>query len=342
MKLPLRQLRRHLEQGLAGCYLIAADEPLLVAEAGDAVRAAARGQGFEERNVFTAERGFRWDALESQADNLSLFASRRIVEVRMSAPRPGDAGARVLRSLAEENDPDRLVLITINARLDASASRSVWLRTIEKHGVLVDIWPVDRAQLPQWLADRAAGLGLRLSRDAAVMIAERVEGNLLAADQELQKLSILAPDAQIDEATVVDCVAASARYDVFRLSDAVLAGDARRAIQVLEGLRTEGTHPTLISWAVIRELGLVARLHGAQARGESLDSTLGRLHVWRKRQPLLKRAAGRIAPDQLRELLHQARNVDRQIKGALAGPPWPALTGLVLAAVEPRSRWLTG
>ncbi len=342
MKLPLRQLSRHLEQGLAHCYLIAADEPLLVGEAADAVRQRARQDGFDERDVFSVERGFRWDALEGQADNLSLFASKRIVEIRMHSPRPGDAGAKALRALAETPDPDRLVIITITAKLDAAASRSVWYKTIEKHGLVVQIWPIERGELPQWIVARAGRFDLRLSRGAAELMADRVEGNLLAADQELRKLAIVADGREIDEQAVLDRVGASSRYDVFRLSDAVLAGDAPRAMTVLDGLQAEGIHPTLISWAIIRELGLVARLHGAEQRGESADAALRRLHVWQKRQPLLKRAAGRIRPAQIRALLKQARDVDLAIKGATGTPAWPALTALIMAALKPRSRWLAG
>jgi DNA polymerase-3 subunit delta len=207
---------------------------------------------------------------------------------------------------------------------------------------VIDIWPVERGELPQWIAARATALGLRLNRGATELMADRVEGNLLAADQELRKLALVATDATFDEAAILDRVGSNSRFDVFRLSDAVLAGDAARAMKVLDGLRAEGTHPTLIAWAIIRELALVARLHGATARGESPDTALARLHVWRKRQPLLKRAAGRIREAQLRALLRQARDVDQTIKGALAGSAWPALTALVMAAVEPSSRWLSG
>lgn len=258
----------------------------------------------------------------------------------MSSPRPGDAGARALRDLVESPDPDRLVIVTINARLDAAAQKSVWLKTIEQHGVVVDIWPIERGELPQWVIARAQMLGLRLTRAAAELMADRVEGNLLAADQELRKLALVADGGEIDEAFVLERVGANSRFDVFRLSDAVLAGDAARALRVLDGLRAEGVHPTLIAWAIVRELTLIARVSGATRRGDSIDSVLGRLHVWRRRQPLVRRAAGRYRADELRRLMRQARDVDRTIKGAAPGPAWPALTALVMAAVEPRSRWL--
>jgi len=295
LKLPLRQLKNHLGQSLAGLYLVAADEPLLVGEAADAIRAAARRAGFDERDVWTVERGFRWENIERQADNLSLFATKRIIELRMQTPRPGDVGARIIRALAEKRDHDRLVIITINAKLDAAAARSVWVKTIEQHGALLEIWPVDRHELPAWVLARAKLHDLQLSRSAAELLADRVEGNLLAADQELRKLALASSTDVIDDAAVLDQVASNTRFDVFGLSDAVLAGDAARALKVLDGLRAEGTHPTLVAWAIVRELGVVARLQAAKRGGESIDSALGRLHVWRKRHPLLKRAAMRWA-----------------------------------------------
>lgn len=339
MKLPLRQLSRHLSQGAAGIYLVAADEPLLVGEAADAIRAAARRTGFDEREVMTVERGFRWESVGAAADSLSLFGSRKIIELRMHSPRPGDAGARTIRALAEAADPDRLVLIVIDAKLDASAARSVWVKTIERHGVVVQIWPIERAELPGWIAERASGYEIELTHRAAELLADRAEGNLLAADQELRKLSLVGHSGAIDEAEVLDQVSSSARFDVFRLGDAVLAGDAVRALRVLDGLRAEGIQPTLVSWALVRELDLVGRLHGADLRGEHPDTVLGRLRVWNRRWPLLKRAAKRWSPDALTDLIVHAGRVDRTIKGVLPGRPWSALTGLVLAAVDPRSGW---
>jgi DNA polymerase-3 subunit delta len=342
LKLPLRQLSRHLSQDVAGIYLVAADEPLLVGEATDAIRAAARSAGFDEREVMTVERGFRWESVNAATDSLSLFGSRKIIELRMRTPRPGDAGARAIRALAEAQDPDRLIVIVIDTKLDASAARSVWVRTIENHGVVLQIWPVERGELPQWIAQRARRYQIELTRGAAELLAERAEGNLLAADQELHKLALVGYTGAIDEAEVLDHVSSSARFDVFRLSDAVLAGDATRAIRVLDGLRAEGTHPTLIAWALVRELDLVGRLHGARSSGENPETALGRMRVWKRRWPLLKRAAQRWSRNDLAALVRQAGQVDRTIKGVVAGHPWSALTGLVLAAVEPRSRWLSG
>lgn len=335
MKLPSAQLTSHLARGLAGIYLIAADEPLLVGDAAELVRQAAAKQGFDERALHFVERGFRWDGLATSADSLSLFASRRIVEIRMTTPRPGDAGARVIRALAEEKDPDRLVIISIQARLDANAAKSVWVKTIEKHGVVVDIRPVARPELPAFIVRRAQRHGLTLDADGAEVLAERVEGNLLAADQELAKLALLHDDGRIGAAAVLESVATSARFDVFRLGDAIVAGDRTRAMTVLEGLRAEGVAPVLVLWALAREIALLAQLKDGAARGQSLEQLMGRLRIWRNRQAAVRRAVERFSSEQLRRLVRRASAVDRAVKGVDRMPPWEALTGLVIDLLAP-------
>lgn len=335
MKVPVRQLGRHLNETLAPSYLIAGDEPLLVAEAAGRVRAAARGAGFDERELHVVDGAFRWNELEAGADNLSLFGSRRLIELRLPAPRPGDAGARAIRALAADPQPDRMLLVTIAGRLDAAAARSVWVRSIDSAGVLVDVWPVERTELPRWIRERAAGLELDLTSGAAELLADRVEGNLLAADQELKKLALNPDSGRIDEAAILAAVANSARFDVFRLTDAVVAGDAARAVRVLAALRREGAQPALVGWALAREIGLLARLRFAVDSGEALDAALTRQRVWRRRQPAVKRAVSRYSWSALRALLAAAAQADATIKGVAPGRPWDALTGLVIATVRP-------
>ncbi len=333
MKLPFRQLTRHLQQELAGFYLIAGEEPLLIAQALAQIREAARRRGFDDRELHIVERGFRWAEVEADMDNLSLFSSRRMVELRLPSPRPGDAGARVIRSLAERRDPDRLILLAVNAKLDAAASRSAWLRCIEKNGIRIDIWPVEREELPRWIANRASGLGLQLSIQAADLLADRVEGNLLAADQELEKLALTSENRSIDETVISDVVANSARFDVFRLTDAVIAGDSSRAFRVLGGLRAEGVQPVLVCWALSRELGLLTKLQFSSVRGESIDNALSRHGVWRRRQAGVKQALKRFDWSYSKQLLAKAAEADKTIKGVTPGDSWQALTALVIAAM---------
>lgn len=337
MKISPLKLAQHLDGRLASVYLVSGDEPLLVEQATDQIRAAARRQGFTEREVHTVERGFRWAELEHGMDNLSLFASRRIVELRLPSPRPGDSGARAIRSLAEARDPDRLVLIKIAAKLDGAAARSAWVKAIEQHGVAVGVWPVERSELPRWIHARAAALDLTLTPDAAELLADRVEGNLLAADQELVKLSLTGRTQRLDDAAILEAVTHSARFDVFRLTDAIVAADAPRALVVLAGLRSEGTQPVLVAWALSREIGLLLRLKYAEEHGEDLDNALARYGVWRKRRAALKQAVRRLPRERLVALLSRAAAVDLTLKGLERGDPWEALTGLVLAALDSRA-----
>jgi DNA polymerase-3 subunit delta len=330
LKIPLRQLSRQLERALAPAYLIAGGEPFLVDQAVEQIRAAARAAGFAERELHVVDRSFRWAELQANAGNLSLFAARRVLELRMASPRPGEAGGAALCELAEHGDPDRLLLVAVGAKLE-SAARSSWVKAFEKHGVLVEVWPIDRGELPEWIMARARQVGVELSADAAELLADRVEGNLLAADQEIRKLTLTLPGRAVGEVEILAAVANSARFDVFRLSDAVLAGDASRALRVLAGLRAEGVEPTLVSWALSRELTLLARVSYAQAHGENVDNALARLGVWRQRQPAVKLAVRRYGAARVTQFLRQASEVDKVIKGAAIGRPWEALTALVLA-----------
>lgn len=335
MKVNARQLDGHLTRDLAPIYLVCGDEPLLVAEAADRIRAQARSEGFEERDLLVAGRGFKWAELEGSADSLSLFAARRIVELRLPTPRPGDAGSKALQQLANRPDPDRLVLV-VTSKLDSSASRGKWVKAIDAGGVIVQVWPIDRTELPRWVKHRASTLGVELTQGAAEALADRVEGNLLAADQELRKLAILGGETAIDEDEVIDAVANSARFDVFRLVDGLLAGDARRVFGVFAGLRSEGAEPALICWALSRELSLLARLHTALAQGQRLESVLGKHGVWQRRQPLVKRALERFKASDVQRLLGQAVKADQIVKGVIPGNAWQALTQLLLLALDRR------
>jgi DNA polymerase-3 subunit delta len=331
LKIPLRQLPRQLERALAPAYLIAGEEPFLVDQALEQIRGAARKAGFTERELHVVDRGFRWADLEASAGNLSLFAARRILELRMATPRPGEAGGATLCSLVERADPDCVLLVAIGAKIDGAAARSSWVKAFDTHGALIEIWPIDRGELPDWITARARHLGVELSADAAELLADRVEGNLLAADQEIRKLALTLPGRAVGEAEVLAAVTSSARFDVFRLTDAVLGGDAARALRVLAGLRAEGAEPTLVSWALSREISLLTRLTYAQTHGENLDNALVRLGVWRRRQPAVKQALRRYGAPQMARFLRQAAEVDNVIKGAALGRPWEALTALVLA-----------
>ena len=315
-------------------YLVAGDEPLLVDETLEHIRVTARRGGFTTRELHVVDRSFRWAELESEADNLSLFATRKIVELRMATPRPGDAGSRVIASLAERNDPDRLLLIGAGEKLDSAAQRTAWVKAIEKHGVLVEVWPIDRAELPRWVQQRATAAKLKLTPAAAQALAERVEGNLLAADQEIKRLALSAAGEAVEEAEVLESVANNSRFDVFALADAVLAGETARAFKILWSLRAEGVAPVLISWALNRDIGLLAQLDYAVRHGDNLDGALEHQRVWRRRQSLVKQALRRFKTRQLAALLTQAAQVDAALKGVFPAEPWATLTGLLIAMLS--------
>jgi DNA polymerase III subunit delta len=321
LRLSADQLPASLSRTVAGIYLVSGDEPLLVGEAADAVRAAARAAGYADRTVFFIDRSFAWDELRHASQSLSLFAERRLFELRMPSGKP-DKGAQQLAELAERPPPD-VVCLVITDKLDKKTSDAPWVRSIEKHGVWVPVWPVETAALPGWLRARAKRLNVEVEADAAQLIVDRVEGNLLAAKQEIEKLSLLADGKAITADLVLRSVGDSARYDVFQLAEAAAAGDAQRALRVLLGLKSEGVEPTLILWALVRELrGLW------QARERERLRSAVRGSGWNLAATPSPRALSRVKRLPLARLLMQASHADRVIKGLAPGDAWSTLTGL--------------
>lgn len=335
MKVPFRQLDRHLAERLAKAYLVAGDEPLLVDEALEQVRAKAMREGFSTRELHTADRSFKWHELLAGADNLSLFAQRKIVEIRLATPKPGDAGSSTIAELCERDDPDTLLIVAVGEKLDSASQKTAWVKAIEQHGAVVEIWPIERGELPRWIQQRAGSLKLKLTNAAAQSLAERVEGNLLAADQEIKRLALTAAGREIDEAEVLEFVANNSRFDVFALADAVLAGETGRTFKILSGLRAEGVHPVQISWVLTRDISLLARLEYAVRHGDNLDGALLRSGVWRRRQPLVRQALAKFKAQRLKALLAEAARVDAALKGVFPAEPWTTLTDLLIALLRP-------
>jgi DNA polymerase-3 subunit delta len=322
MKLTTDNLPAHLERQLLPAYLISGDEPLLAAEAADAIRGRARAQGFSERQVYFAERGFDWNALRTEGQSLSLFAERRIIELKLPTGKPGE-GAEVLEEFVRRRAPDQLLLV-LSGKIDRTTQKSAWVQAFERHGGWIQVWPVEAARLPAWIAARMRQRGLKPDTGAAALLAERVEGNLLAARQEIDKLALLLPPGPVDVATLAQVVADSARYDVFQLADAVLAGDGRRALRILQGLRGEGAEPPLVLWSLCRALRSVWReLQGAGKPAADLPYWL------QKQQVHVTAAARRLGKPAIPPLIKAAARADRTIKGRLRGDPWDAMTALV-------------
>lgn len=330
------QLAAHLKRELAPIYFLHGDEPLQLAECADAIRAAARAGGGAERQVFNVEAGFSWDELAAASGNLSLFADRRLLEVRLPGGKPGDKGARALREYAAA-PPDDAVLLVVAGKLEKQARSSQWVKALEGAGVGVAVWPIDAARLPGWIGQRMKAHGMRPTADALQLLAERVEGNLLACHQEIEKLYLLYGAADIDAERVADAVTDSARFDMFALVDAALAGQPARVFRMANGLRAEGIEPPQILWALGRELPALANMAGDLRRERNLAAVLARHRVWDKRKDAVGGALKRLSRPVLERLLRRLAWVDRVAKGRAPGNAWDELVQLLLelAGVRP-------
>lgn len=335
---PTDALARQLERGLEPVYALCGDEPFLVEDAASKVRAAARAAGYDEREVLHADRGFDWDALTSAAASLSLFSSHRIIEVRLPTSKPGDAGGRALVEYCAR-PPDDTILLVVGGKLDGGTRKSKWVGALKAAGAFHEYRQIPPARLGAWIVERMRARGLQPHPDAVELLAQRVEGNLLAAAQDIDKLVLLHGAAAVSADDVRDAVADSARYDLFQCVDTAVAGDSARALHMLDGLRAEGAEPTLVLWALARELRVLASVTAAMARGEPVDRALYAARVWESRRSLVRGAAERLRPARVARLLRRAALADRVIKGMAPGTPWDELSYLTAAvAGRPRQR----
>jgi len=329
VKIQANQVHSHLQKDLARCYLVSGDEHLLVAEVIDAIRDAARGKGFTSRDLHIANTGFDWSTLRSSTANLSLFAERRIVELRLPSGKPGRDGSAAIVDMVAETGPE-LMLIVAAAKLDRSNQSAKWVKALDTAGVAVTIWPVGPRELPGWIGARMRQAGLQPDREAVAMIAERVEGNLLAAAQEIEKLRLLHGAGALSSADVSAAVANSSRFDVFKLVDAAMAGDAKRAVRILAGLQAEGTEAVIVVWSLTRELRTLASLAELVAGGTSLASAMQKARIWSSREALVRACVARHQPGELHQLLKACGLADRAAKGQIQADPWQAVMPIVL------------
>ena len=258
MKIRPEQLQSHLSKQLLPVYVISGDEPLLAQESTDAVRLAARNQGFSGREVFHGEGKFDWGQLHNEANALSLFAEKKIIEVRISNGKPGDKGSKAICELCANPSPDNLLLVIL-PKLERSAQNSKWMKALESAGAHIQVWPVTGDQLPRWIKQRLLESNITANQQAVEILAERVEGNLLAAVQEIEKLKLLATNGKVDAIMMSSVVADSARYNLFEFVDKVLAGDAQSAARSMRGLHSEGTDAIPLLWAITRELRILIK-----------------------------------------------------------------------------------
>jgi len=328
MQINADQLARQLERGLAPLYLVSGDEPLQVEECGDAIRHRAEAGGCSERSVFTVEPGFDWDGLRTATQSLSLFAERRLIELRLPTGRPGEAGASLLSELAGNVSVD-IVLLVITSKLDKTQRESNWVQAIETAGTHVVVWPLDAQKLPAWLTQRFAARGLKPEAGVVDLLAWHLEGNMLAAAQEVDKLVMLCINGRVALADVEESLADSARFSVYQLVDAALAGEVAAARRILASLRTEGTEPILMLWALARELRTLAQMGQELARGKPESAVLAR--AWAQRRTLVGKALRRHPAPVWLGFVRRSAQLDRILKGRETGDVWLELERLLLA-----------
>jgi len=329
MKVKPEQLAGRLKGDVAPVYLITGDEPLLSEESCDLLRSYFREQGFTEREVLHVEGGFKWEYLLECANALSLFADRKIIELRLGGSKLSKQASEVLRQYLSRPSPDN-VLLLIADKLDGASKKSAWFKAVDQSGLIVELWPVEAAQLPGWIRQRAQRIGLQLEDDAVGLLVDRIEGNLLAARQEMDKLHLLYPNRPISADDIVEAVSDSSRYDIYGLTEAALLGQAERSNKILQVLRQDGTEAAIVLWALTREIRALYSVQLNLKAGQNFDAICQKEKIWGKRKTQLGRAHQRIARHTLEDLLRQCGNVDRMVKGAMPGSPWVNLSSICL------------
>jgi DNA polymerase-3 subunit delta len=333
MQLRVDGLEAQLAKTIAPLYVISSDEHLLALEAADKIRRAARANGYSERDVLTVERNFKWGELLAANQELSLFGDKKLIELRIPTGKPGKDGGAALQAYAKDLSPDNLTLITL-PKLDWQTAKAAWVAALQQGAVYIEIPVIERAALPGWIGVRLAAQGQSADRQGLDFIADRVEGNLLAAHQEIQKLGLLHDAGKLTFEQVHDAVLNVARYDVFKLSEAMLAGDTARLVRMLEGLKGEGEALPLVLWAVAEEIRTLLKLKAATNNGRPLGEVLKEYRIWGPRERLMAPALRRIPLATLEQALQDAAQVDKMIKGlrakAFAGDSWDAMLQLAL------------
>jgi DNA polymerase-3 subunit delta len=332
MALRPEQLAAKLQRGLEPVYLIGGDEPLLLQECCDQIREAARVQGFVEREILTSERGFDWSELQ-QAAAPSLFASQKIIDLRIRTGKPGREGAKVLSEWAEAPDPNIILLVSCE-QWDAGSRKSKWAAKLEKAGLRVDIWPIKAQELPRWLEQRMLQHGMQPEPEVVRILADRLEGNLLAARQEIDRLALLKGAGVVSVDDVMKVVADSSRFDAFGLAENMLAGNLRESLRVAAGLRRMDTPVPMLLGALLRELKTTEAFRFAMRSGEQESMVFRRLNVWHNKQHTVRSAARRLNTRQFFNAFRQLSLIDRQSKGQAAGDPWRSLDHLLLQLAQ--------
>ena len=327
MKIAAADLPRHLAKGLAPLYVIHGEALLLAIEAADAIRMAARTAGYSEREVLIAEKGFNWTSLRNSAQSLSLFSSRKLVDLRIPSGKPGVEGAQALQDYCQHLHTDTVTLISL-PRLDSATQKSKWFTTLAESGMVIAADEIALSALPAWIRERLQRQGQTAETATLTFLAEKVEGNLLAAYQEIQKLALLFPAGPLSFEQVKNSVMDVARYDVFKLSAAMLGGDVARYVHILDGLRAEGTASVLVLWTLAEDIRTLGKVLRALQQGGNVATALRDARVWGIRQQAVERAVQRFTPAIAERALRQAAQVDKIIKGLRTGDAWDELLQL--------------
>ncbi|MBC3917807.1 DNA polymerase III subunit delta [Undibacterium sp. CY18W] len=337
MLLRFDALDGHLAKTLAPLYVITSDEHLLALEAADKIRRTAKAQGFYERDILTVERSFKWGALLAANQSQSLFGDKKLIDLRIPTGKPGKDGGQALQDYVANLSPDNLTLITL-PKLDWATQKAAWVASLQQAAVYIDIPLVERNQLPNWISLRLSMQQQNADRQSLDFIADRVEGNLLAAHQEIQKLALLHPPGKLSFEQIHDAVLNVARYDVFKLNEAMLSGDVARLVRMLNGLKGEGEALPLVLWAMAEEIRTLLKLKSGMAQGRPLSALLKEYRIWGPREKLMDPALRRVSLANLRAALQEASQVDKMVKGlrakAFAGDPWDALLQLGLKVAK--------
>lgn len=337
MHLSFEQLLPHLERELRPLYVLTGDEPLGMKEAIDAVRQAVRRQGYDERLSYTAERYFDWKQLKASIQSISLFSSRRLMELHIPSGKPGVEGGRALQEFAADLPVDTISLITL-PKLDKTGQSSAWFTALDKIGVVIPLQTVEIERLPRWIGNRLQAQGQQADGSTLEFLANQVEGNLLAAHQEIQKLGLLYPAGALDPEAVREAVLNVSRYDVFQLGDALLAGDPARAAKILQGLEAEGAQPLALLGVLAWLLRGVTRVKMAETRGENLANAMQQAKIWGDRQAQVKRMLARVSLRQLQAAMLKMAEIDKICKGIAPGKPWLEISRLCIGLARSGTR----
>jgi DNA polymerase-3 subunit delta len=331
------QLSAHLERDLRPLYILTGDEPLALKEGVDAIRQAARRQGYDERLSYTAERYFDWKQLKASSQSISLFASRRLLELHIPSGKPGVEGSKALQEFAVNLPGDTVALMTL-PKLDKAGQGSAWFSALEKVGVVVPLQTVEIERLPRWIGNRLQAQGQQVDEATLEFLANQVEGNLLAAHQEIQKLGLLYPAGPLDPEAVREAVLNVSRFDVFQLGDALLAGDPARTAKILQGLEAEGAQPLALLGVLAWLLRGVTRVKLAETRGENLANAMQQAKIWGDRQGQVKRMLARVSLRQLQAAMLKMAEIDKICKGIAPGKPWLELSRLCIGLARSGTR----